>query len=92
MDDEWRTRVDCIQTGCLRAPLLSNTETIKKGSTYQCLSSETTGLVKGISIPIGQNHRFRLSAPISYRPNSTVLKMSIDAYLVYQSVQIKEVQ
>ena len=30
MDDEWRTRevlVDCTETGCLRAPVLSNTDT-----------------------------------------------------------------
>ena len=49
--------------------------------------SESIGLVKGISIPVGQTHRFRLSAPISYRPNNTVLKMSIDTYLLYQYVQ-----
>ena len=34
----------------------------------------------------GQTHRFRLSAPISYRPNNTVLKMSIDTYLLFVSI------
>ena len=42
VDDECRTRADCTETGCLRAPLLSNTET-KSGERCTCryLSSET---------------------------------------------------
>ena len=70
VDDEWRTRVDCTEAGC-RAPLLSNTETIKwrrvcrylssetieLWKVYRYLFSETIGLVQGLSIAILPNKR-----------------------------------
>ena len=69
----------------LSIPIVRNKELRK---VYRYLFSETIYLANGISIPIGQTHRSRLSAPISYRPQSTVLKMSLDSYWFHQYVQI----
>ena len=71
MDDEWRTRVDCTETGCLRAPLLSNTETIKWRKVYVPIPIiRNNRIVKGLSIPIARNNRVvkGLSIPI-FRDN-----------------------
>ena len=72
MDDEWRTRIDCTETGCLRAPLLSNAETIKWRKVYEPIPIirnnrmlkdlsipivRDNSVVKGLSIPIFRNHR-----------------------------------
>ena len=43
VDDDWRTRVDCTETGC-RAPLLFNTGTRKWRKVCRYLSSETIEL------------------------------------------------
>ena len=67
MDDEWRTRVDCTEKGCLRAPLLCNTETIKWRKVYVPIPIiRNNRVVKGLSIPIFRNNRFveSLSIPI----------------------------
>ena len=70
----------------LSIPIVPNNRS--ETSTNRYLFSESIGWVKSISIPIRQTRGFRLSAPISYGPNNTVLKMSIDTYLLYQYVQI----
>ena len=72
MDDEWQTGVIyyCTETGCLRALLLSNTETkkIAKGLRTGTIIVLNNRMVKGICIPIDRNNRFRLAVPIVYRP------------------------
>ena len=70
------------ETGCLRAPLLSNTETIKWRKVYLptpiILGNR---IVKGISIPIVRNNRFRLAILLVYRPSRRALEIPIDSYL-----------
>ena len=57
VDDEWRTRVDCTEKGCLRAPLLSNTEAMKWRKVYVPIPIiRNNRMVKGLSIPIVRNN------------------------------------
>ena len=59
MHDERQTRVDCTQTGCLQAPLLSDTETIKWQKVYVPIPIiRNNTMVKRLLIPIVQNDRF----------------------------------
>ena len=64
---------------------------IVKGLSINFLFSESIGLVKGMSIPIGQTHMFRLLAPISYRPNNTFPE-KVYRYLLFYQCSDKQVQ
>ena len=45
------------------------------------LRHRNNGKAKGLSIPIVRNNTFRLSVPMFYRPNTTVLEVTIDCHL-----------
>ena len=66
---------------CLSIPIVPN-NIIVKGPSIPIFQTNLFG-ERYIDVPIGQTHRFRLSAPISYRPNNTVLKICVDTYLLY---------
>ena len=47
--------------------------------------------MKGVSIPIAKNNRFRLAAPTVFRPNRHALEIPIDSYLFQRQVLILHV-
>ena len=83
MDDDWRTRVDCTGTGCLRAPLLSDTETINWRKVYVAIPiMRNNRIVEGMSIPIVRNNTVvkGISTPIVQ--NNRFNERYIDTYLL----------
>ena len=73
MDEEWRIRVDCTETGCLRASLLSNTEAIKWRNVYLPIPIiRDNRVVKSLSIPIFRSNRFGERSIDTYRPKQEV--------------------
>ena len=81
MDDEWRTRVDRTETGCLRAPLLFNIVTIKRRKVYVPIPIiRNNRMVKGLSIPIVRNNRVVKGLSIPIFRNNRFGERSIDTY------------
>ena len=67
-DGEWPIRVDSTETGCLRAPLLSNTEALKWRMVYLPIPIiRNNTMVKGLSIPIVPNNRYSQRYIDTYR-------------------------
>ena len=81
VDDEWRTKVDCTETGCPRAPLLSNSETIKWRKVYVPIPIiRNNRVVKGLSTPVVRNNRVVKGLSIPIVPNNRFGERHSDAY------------
>ena len=81
MDDEWRTRVDCIETGCLRASLLSTETTKRVDVPIPIIRNNRT--VKGLSIPIVLNNSIMEGLSIPIFRNNRFGETYTDTYWTY---------
>ena len=86
MDGDWRTKL-IVPTGCLRAPLLSNTEKIKWRKVYVSMPIiRNNRTVKGLSIPIVRNNRIVKRLSISIFRIKIFGERCIDTYRTNPSV------
>ena len=58
-----------------------SSDNIEWWKVFRYPSSQTIGLVKGISTPIVRNKEFHIAVSIVYRPNRHALEIPIDSYL-----------